>query len=166
MTLQTILPLNPPMPYLGGKSKLADLLAATLTEIPHQRYVECFFGMGSVFFRRSLVPKFEVINDINRELTNFFRVAQRHGEELAYQLECQLQNRHDYDVHRHANLDGLTDIERAVRFYVLQRSSFGGKVSGQCFAMDKSRSRLNMPRRQPELKRLHHRLAGVLNEHL
>lgn len=61
----------------------------------------------------------------------------------------------------------LTDIQRAARFYYLQRLSFGGKVRGQSFGTaTTSPARLNLLRIEEELSEAHIRLSRVFVEHL
>jgi len=59
----------------------------------------------------------------------------------------------------------LTDLERAARFLYLQRTAFGGKVSGRNFGVAKDRpGRFNLSTLEPMLEDLHSRLAGVIIE--
>ena len=59
----------------------------------------------------------------------------------------------------------LTDIQRAARFYYLQRLSFGGKVQGQSFGTSTtSPPRLNLLRIEEELSQAYLRLQGCTIE--
>ncbi len=59
----------------------------------------------------------------------------------------------------------MTDLERAARFLYLQRTSFGGKVSGRNFGVAKDRpGRFNLTTLEPMLEDLHSRLSGVVIE--
>ena len=61
----------------------------------------------------------------------------------------------------------LTDLERAARFYYLQRTAFGGNVRTRAFGVDPtSRARFDITRLIPDLQELHERLAGVEIENL
>lgn len=61
--------------------------------------------------------------------------------------------------------DTLTDLERASRFLYLQRTAFGGKVSGQSFGVSKTRlAHFNLIALEPLLEDLHTRLSGVTIE--
>lgn len=75
-------PLQPVAPWLGGKRILAKHIAERIAATPHTRYVEPFVGMGGVFFRRSARPWLEVINDVNRDVVNLFRILQRHYQQM------------------------------------------------------------------------------------
>lgn len=159
-------PLSPPAPWQGGKCRLAERLVARIQAIPHDIYAEAFVGMGGVFFRRRARPRVEAVNDLSRDIANFFRVLQRHadaliGEMLKWRLAC----RDEFDRQLRADPDLLTDLERAARFYYLQRLAYAGKVTGRTFAVSSDRdSRFNMLRLRLHLERLHARMAGVFIE--
>lgn len=53
MSLQTVRPVQPIAPWLGGKRALSRRISERIAAIPHTRYVEPFVGMGGVFFRRA-----------------------------------------------------------------------------------------------------------------
>jgi DNA adenine methylase len=81
--------------------------------------------MGGVFFRRRSRPKMEVINDINRDVVNLFRILQRHFQQLLDVLKWQVCSRAEFDRLVQVAPDTLTDLERAARFLYLQRAAFG-----------------------------------------
>ncbi|WP_420496793.1 DNA adenine methylase [Szabonella alba] len=59
----------------------------------------------------------------------------------------------------------MTDLERAARFLYLQRTAFGGKVSGRNFGVAIDRpGRFNLTTLEPMLEDLHSRLSGVIVE--
>lgn len=149
-------------PYLGGKRVLAKRIAEQIRGIEHVRYVEPFVGMGGVFFRRSHRPKLEVINDINRDVANLFRILQRHYQQLLEVMKFQLYSRSDFERLRATDPDQLTDLERAARFLFLQKASYGG--IGRTFGVDFSRSRWSLSRIEPLLQEAHERLEDVLIE--
>lgn len=61
----------------------------------------------------------------------------------------------------------LTDIQRAARFYYLQRLAFGGKASGQSFGTaTTSPKRINLLRLEEDLSAAHLRLHQVVVENL
>lgn len=63
---------NPIIPWLGGKRRLADTI---IPHFPaHQCYVEVFAGGAALYFMRP-PAEVEVINDINGELVNLYRVG-------------------------------------------------------------------------------------------
>lgn len=161
---ESVTPISPPAPYLGGKKNLAEQLIYYIQATPHKSYAEPFFGMGGVFFRRSRVPKGEIINDISHDVFNLFRVVQRHYRELVHVMRFQMSSRRAFELFLRTNPDLLTDIERAARFYYLQKLAFGGKIMNRCFGVDADHSRFNIRQLKKHLLKLHERLAGVTVE--
>lgn len=155
------------VPWFGGKRRLAQRLVPMIDGTPHQSYVEPFLGGGGVFFRRQGRARSEVVNDRNRDLVTLMRVLQRHPDALLKELSTALSSRAEFLRLRAQPPELLTDIERAARFYSLQRVSFGGKVVGRTFGVSvgtRAGERLNMGRLEGELRGFHHRLCGVLIE--
>lgn len=164
-TLEPVSPTAPVAPWLGGKRNLAKRICSIIDARPCQTYAEPFVGMGGIFLRRSSRPKAEVINDRGRDIANLFRILQRHYPQFLEVLRFQLTTRSEFERLIATNPDTLTDLERAARFLYLQRTAFGGKVSGRSFGVDKARpARFNLTTLEPMLEDLHARLSGVIIE--
>ena len=160
-----ISPTAPVAPWLGGKRNLAKRICAIIDAAPCVTYAEPFVGMGGIFLRRSSRPRAEVINDRGRDIANLFRILQRHYPQFLDTLRFQLTTRAEFLRLVQVDPDTLTDLERAARFLYLQRTAFGGKVSGRNFGVDKARGgRFNLTTLEPMLEDLHSRLAGVVIE--
>ncbi|TAN72316.1 MAG: DNA adenine methylase [Magnetospirillum sp.] len=158
-------PIRPVAPYLGGKRNLAKRIGAEIERIPHAIYAEPFVGMGGVFLRRASAPRSEVINDLNREVATFFRILQRHYVAFMEMIKFQLTTRAEFERLVATDPTTLTDLERAARFLYLQRTAFGGKVSGRNFGVSPANpARFDVTRLGPLLEELHCRLAGVVIE--
>lgn len=158
-------PLTPAAAYIGGKRQLAKTIIGCIEKIPHETYAEPFVGMGGVFFRRRLVPKAEVINDRSGDVATFFRVLQRHYVPFVEMLRWQVTSRREFERLAHTDPATLTDLERAARFLYLQRTTFGGKVTGRSFGVDpRAPGAFDVTRIVPLLEELHGRLAGVTIE--
>ncbi len=163
--LKPVNPINPVAPWLGGKRNLAKRITALIDNIPHHTYAEPFVGMGGIFLRRKMQPRAEVINDYGRDVSNLFRILQRHYPQFLEVLRFQLTTRVEFNRLVETNPSTLTDLERAARFLYLQRTAFGGKVSGQNFGVSKDRpGRFNLSTLEPMLEDLHCRLSGVVIE--
>lgn len=163
--LKPVLPVSPAAPWLGGKRNLAKRICARIDAIPHTTYAEPFVGMGGIFLRRSMRPKSEVINDRGRDVSNLFRILQRHYPQFLEVLRFQLTTRAEFNRLVATDPETLTDLERAARFLYLQRTAFGGKVSGRNFGVAKDRpARFNLTTLEPMLEDLHARLSGVVIE--
>lgn len=128
--LTPISPIEPVAPWLGGKHRLARTLAERIARIPHRTYAEPFVGMGGVFFRRTAKPPAEVVNDIDGEIINLFRILQRHYPQFIDVLRFQITSRAEFQRLRAVPAGTLTDLERAARFLYLQRLAFGGQKRG------------------------------------
>lgn len=155
---------SPLVPWIGGKRRLAKYIVPLLPA--HTCYVEPFCGAAGIFFNKSL-SQVEVLNDINGELVNLYRVVQHHLEEFCRMFKWALISRKIFEWEQMKVPATLTDIQRAARFYYLQKLSFGARVAGQNFGTSASGSpRLNLLRIEEELSAAHLRLAGVTIEHL
>lgn len=80
----------PIIPWIGGKRRLADKLIPNFP--PHSCYVEVFAGGAALYFMRQ-PAEVEVINDINGELVNLYRVVKNHMEEFVRQYKYALSSR-------------------------------------------------------------------------
>lgn len=163
-TFRNVSPVRPAAAYIGGKKRLAERITRRLESIPHDTYAEPFVGMGGVFFRRSRVPRCEIINDVSRDVATLFRILQRHYPQFMETLKFQVTSRREFDRLSAQDPDTLTDLERAARFLYLQRLAFGGKVSGRSFGMDLARASFDVTRLGSVLEAIHERLAGVTIE--
>jgi DNA adenine methylase len=160
-------PVSPPAAYIGGKRILAKAIIARINSTPHTGYAEPFVGMGGVFLRRTHKPRTEVINDKNGEVANLFRILQRHYPQFMETLKFQITSRREFQRLVASDPSTLTDLERAARFLYLQRLTFGGKVTGRSFGVDKDGGgRFNVTRLGPVLEDIHERMAGVVIEQL
>jgi DNA adenine methylase len=165
--LRPVQPVKPVAPYVGGKRVLAKRLVERINAIPHSIYAEPFVGMGGVFFRRSMRPRKEVINDINTDVVLVFRWLQRHYQQVLDVLKWQICSRADFERLEATDPDRLTELERVARFLFLQRAGFGGKVVGQVYGISRSTgARFDLLKLGPMLEDVHERLCGVDIERL
>jgi DNA adenine methylase len=165
MPLTPVQKVAPVAPWLGGKRNLAKRITAILDATPHTTYAEPFVGMGGVFLRRTMRPRTEVINDLGRDIANLFRILQRHYPQFIDCLRFQLTTRVEFERLVATRPETLTDLERAARFLYLQRTAFGGKVSGRNFGVSVDRpGRFNLSTLEPMLEDVHARMAGVVIE--
>lgn len=90
----------------------------------YSRYVEVFGGAGWVLFSKDSHAKMEVYNDVNGELVNLFRIVKYHPEALQRELDWLLMSREQF-FDAIQVVKGLTDIQRAARFWIAIKESFG-----------------------------------------
>lgn len=165
INFEPVKPINPIVPYLGGKRLLAKTIVPIIEKIPHNIYAEPFMGMGGVFFRRTKKPKCEAINDINSEIVNMFRMVERFPNYLADMLKFKICSRAEFKRMLATPPLLLTELERAVRYLYIQKNAFGGKVRGQAFGVSVERAgRFNVERLIAQIHTLHKRLSGVYIE--
>lgn len=146
-------PVLPVAPWLGGKRNLARRITALIDADQHSTYCEPFVGMGGIFLRRGRRPRAEVINDRGQDVANLFRILQRHYVAFLDMLRFQLTVRAEFNRLVATDPSTLTDLERAARFLYLQRTAFGGKVSGRNFGVSKDRpGRFNLTTLEPMLE--------------
>lgn len=155
---------QPIIPWIGGKRRLSKHILPLIPE--HTCYVEPFAGAAAILFLKQ-PSKVEVINDINLDLITLYRVVQNHLEEFIRHFKWSLSSRQIYEWFQDTPPETLTDIQRAVRFFYLQKLSFGGKVSGRTFGTaTTSPPRLNLLRLEEELSQAHLRLSRITIENL
>ena len=155
---------NPIIPWMGGKRRLASQLIPLFPK--HSCYVELFCGGAALYFLRDEPAKVEVINDLDGELINLYRVVQNHLEEFVKQFKWALTSRQMFKWLKEAYVDGLTDIQRAARFYYLQQHAFGAKRYGQSFGTATTAKAPNLLRIEETLSEAYIRLAGTFIENL
>jgi len=123
-----------PISYYGGKQRMAKEIIGMIPK--HVLYAEPFFGGGAVFFAKpqSLV---EVINDRNREVTNFYEQTKVNFEKLNEMIQNTIHSRtaHAKAAVIYENADLFNDTERAWAFWVQTNMSFGCAI-GAGFGYD------------------------------
>ncbi|WP_213766732.1 DNA adenine methylase [Caballeronia sp. dw_19] len=155
---------TPIIPWIGGKRRLADHLIPRFPK--HECYVEVFAGGAALYFLRPPAAV-EVINDINGELINLYRVVQHHLEEFVRQFKWALTSRQVFKWLQDTRPETLTDIQRAARFYYLQQNCFGAKLESQSFGTATTTPPgLNLLRLEETLSAAHLRLAATFIERL
>lgn len=107
------------------------MLGEILSRLPvhYERYFEPFFGGGAALL--AIAPKRAVINDLNCELINLYRVVKEHPSELIALLETYPNNEEFYYYLRDLDLDkaafaAMSAVERAARTVYLNRTCFNG----------------------------------------
>jgi DNA adenine methylase len=89
-----------PLKWVGGKSRLVDTILPLIPQ--HAHYAEAFCGAGWVFFRKP-ESRYESINDINKDLTTFYRVLKHHLHPFVEEFRWMLTSREffeDFQNHR------------------------------------------------------------------
>lgn len=154
---------SPIVPWIGGKRRLADQLIPRFPA--HTCYVELFAGGAALYFLRT-PAQVEVINDINGDLVNLYRVVKHHLEEFVRQFKWAISSREVFKWLQDTPPETLTDVQRAARFYYLQHQCFGGKVEGQSWGTATTAPPVNLLRIEEQLSAAHLRLHNTYIERL
>lgn len=112
-------------PWCGGKFTHLDFI---LPYLPNdaEHYVEVFGGSAAVLLNRDPAP-IETYNDIDGDAVNFFRVLRDRTDDLVRAVSLTLYSREEFGI-ACMKESGVDDLERARRFYVRARQSFGAVV--------------------------------------
>lgn len=112
---------RPALRYFGGKFRLANWI---IEEMPaHICYVEPFGGAMGVMLRKPPAV-FEIYNDLDGEVVNFFKMLREQPDELLRLIALTPYSREEQ---RQAfEEEEISDIERARRLYVRCWQSHGG----------------------------------------
>ncbi len=104
--------------WYGGKYSHLDWI---LPLLPHtQHYCEPFGGSAAVLINREPAPV-ETYNDMDGELVNFFRVLRSQKEELIQAIGLTPFSREEFELAISGPTAGVSDLERARRFFVRAR---------------------------------------------
>jgi len=119
--------INSPFRYAGGKFYARRLIIDHIP--PHDCYIEPFAGGGSIFFAKKKVPK-NILNDLDGELMNVYRVIRDEPENLINFLEGKPAKKELHHYYKN-EFNPKNYLERAGRWYFLNRISFSGIMNVQ-----------------------------------
>lgn len=109
--------------WYGGKFSHLDWLLPLLPAAHH--YCEPFAGSAAVLLNRAPSPV-ETYNDIDGEVVNFFRVLRDKHDELIRVISLTPFSREEYYEAIYGSVKGISDVERARRFYIRARQTRTG----------------------------------------
>ncbi|HEY5079416.1 MAG TPA: DNA adenine methylase [Opitutaceae bacterium] len=115
----------------GGKTRMLKAILPLIR--PHTCYCEPFGGGMAVLLAKE-PSQLEVVNDIDRSLVAFHRNAKLHLEALQDELDLVLNAREEFEDYGAQR--GLTEIQRAARWFIRNKLSFGGM--GGTFAISRT----------------------------
>lgn len=124
--METTVTLPQPIRYYGGKTKMLPHL---LPLIPaHKIYVEGFVGGGSLFWAKP-PSAFEVINDTNGRVLDFYRAIKYDFKSLANLIDETFHAREQFDQTRSIyDEDDATTLEMAWAIWTQANTGFSGKL--------------------------------------
>lgn len=115
---------RPALRYPGGKWRLAPWIISFFP--PHDCYVEPYGGAASVLLQKPPAP-YEVYNDLEDDVVNFFRVLRERPDEFLRAVKLTPWSRREFEL---ATLSSDDPFEQARRFFVrCWQSHSGGGIS-------------------------------------
>lgn len=150
---------RPVIAWPGGKTRLLRHLLPLVPK--HNLYCEVFGGGLALFLAKPESPV-EVVNDINGELVSFYRQVKFHLDPLLDELDYVLNSRQEFADY--LSQPGLTEIQRAARWFIRNKISFGGM--GSHFAATPTQPHSSRANRLLALRTLNHRFDRTTIERL
>lgn len=152
-----------PIKWVGGKSKLTKVLLPMFPE--HKGYVEVFGGAGHLLFAKE-PSKWEVLNDFDSELMNFWSVIKNAKEEFIRSFDYTLVSRETFNEYKRIFKNKTEEdcIKKAHIFYYLVKAGFGANLTSPSFGVAKDRSRLRLEQIENSINDAYKRLQKVLIE--
>jgi len=130
-----------PLRYPGGKSRAIKTISEYVPK-KFSEFREPFVGGGSVFiYLKQQFPDVKMaINDLNPELYLFWHFAQSDLSKLVSEVRQMKENYQDgkllFEKLARLDVNTLSDLERAVRFFVLNRITFSGTIESGGFSLE------------------------------
>jgi DNA adenine methylase len=150
--------------WVGGKSRVAKEISAMCARFPHDIYVEPFAGSAAVFFAKAKAKEDNVINDINNNLVNLYRVVRDDLENFLFFIFNTVKSTEQFKewkkLYKDYKWDELPDHVRAGVWYYLMTNAFNTDETNLSFAY-KSSSRGITYGRMHSLIRTAEKLHGV-----
>ncbi len=109
--------------WYGGKFSHLDWLLPLLPKCHH--YCEPFSGSGAVLLNKA-PSAVETYNDIDGDVVNFFRVLRDRSDDIVKAIALTPFSREEYHLAINGPTQGISDVERARRFYIRARQTRTG----------------------------------------
>jgi DNA adenine methylase len=152
-----------PIKWVGGKSKLVNKLIPQFPE--HKGYVEVFGGSAILLLTKD-PSKWEILNDFDSNLMNFWSVVQKAHDQFIKSFEWEVVSRERFMEYKekYKNNSFEDSIERAKAFYYLVKAGFGADMKNPVFGTGKDRNRLRLEQVEDDIKTAHKRIQKVTIE--
>lgn len=130
--------MKPPMPYYGGKQRIAKRIVSFFPE--HHHYVEPYCGGLSILLAKPR-SNVETVNDLDQSLITFWRVLRDRPDDLMQACALTPHSRIELDLCRQP-MDGLDELEVARRVWSQLAQGRSGRRTrtGWRFYIDGDRS--------------------------
>lgn len=158
--------MNSPIKWIGGKHQHAKNIISLFPK--HKGYVEVFGGAGWILFAKD-PSNWEVLNDLDNNLNNFWDIIKNHKEEFIDSFKYEIVSRTTFNQYKEIYKKKLykDNIERAHIFYYLLKAGIGASLpdGGGCgFGAARDKSRLRLDKLSKDIEKAHDRLLNVTIE--
>lgn len=131
-----------PFPWYGSKALKTNLVIPNLPKTDH--YCEPFGGSGAILLNKER-SDFEVFNDINERVMNFFKALKDSPEELIEKLQSTPYHEGFFqEAEKIMNDENSTVVDRAWAFFIRATCSYNSRPDGT-FAYATKEIRRNRP---------------------
>lgn len=155
-----------PIKWVGGKSKSLKYLLPLIP--PHEGYVEVFGGAGWLLFGKE-PSKWEVLNDLDNNLSNFWNILKNHENEFIKSFDFEVISRTIFNEYKqiYNTKEYIDNIHQAHILYYLLKAGTSAKLpdgGGSGFGRCKGKSRLHLEKLPKDIIMSHERLINVTIE--
>ncbi|GAB6167963.1 DNA adenine methylase [Clostridium carnis] len=155
-----------PIKWVGGKSKSLKYLIPLIPS--HEGYVEVFGGAGWLLFAKT-PSKWEVINDLDENLSNLWVVLKEKEKEFIDSFKYEVISRSIFNNYKeiYKNKSYIDNVNKAHILYYLLKAGTGASLpdGGGCgFGKSKGVSRLRLDKLSNDIAQAHNRLLKVTIE--
>ena len=144
-----------PLRYPGGKSRAVQKISQYFPDLKtYDEFREPFLGGGSVaIYITKMVPSIDIwVNDLYEPLVNFWQQLQMFGNDLTNALKQLKINCDTVDKSKQLflvskekiNDQDVSNFDRAVAFYVVNKCSFSGLTESSSFSQQASQNNFSM----------------------
>lgn len=122
-----------PLKRYGGKYHFLKHLLPRIPE--HKCYVEVFCGAAHLYFAKT-PAKVNVLNDIDSDIANFFRVLQDKTtyDKFMHKLKHTPYSRELYELSYQSYKMEIGSVDKALHWFTILHQSFGSKVIRRGFS--------------------------------
>src|SRR4030042_2989157 len=128
-----------PFRYAGGKYYALKILQPFWEQVIHDEFREPFVGGGSVFFAKAAV-KYNWVNDIDSDLITTYKIM---SDDKFKEKFLSMVSKEIATPDRHneiSKIEPKNDLERAFKYFYLNRTSFSGKMKSPSWGYRPKRS--------------------------
>ncbi|WP_072728518.1 DNA adenine methylase [Paenibacillus sp. NAIST15-1] len=157
--------MNSPIKWVGGKSRMVKKMIPLIPN--HKGYVEVFGGAAYLLFGKDR-SNWEIVNDLDNGLMNFWFVVKNAKEEFLNSFKYTLISRETFnDYKKKWKTGNIHDsIERAHVFYYLVNAGFGADMKNPVFGTKKDKFPLQLDKIHRDIDEAYERIKTVVIEQL